>query len=129
MENKKNISEVVIITLLLLVGIGILVSFQLFGLNFLNLLYDNTEDRTNEIQGIIIEEITFDDIYVKNTYHENIDIEEIELNEHNCSHGTFVELTFGVNRVNISECSHEISDEIKNVTLVTKKGIVVKKKK
>lgn len=127
MLNKKNVSELVAVTLLLLIAVSIVISFQIWGVNFLGKLYSNTEIKTDDMNGLIIGEIVDNELYVSNSIEEKLTIESLKINENDCLSGTMLNLTVGINRINVSGCSQNISNEIKNIVMITKKGTVIKK--
>ena len=129
MENKKGISDVTIITLLLLITVGIAFSFQYWGLGFFNFVYSDTEQKTDDLSGIIIVDVVGQELLVTNNIEDNITVERIDIdNETDCLRGTKVELKVGVNRINVSSCSTVLGSTLQNITLTTEKGIVKKKR-
>ena len=130
MINKKNISELIAVILLLLVAVSIVISFQIWGVNFTSILYTNTEIKTNDINGLIIQELIEDELFISNNIEDELTIESLKIgDDDDCLRGTIVNLTIGINRVNVSGCSQNISDEIKEIVMVTKKGTVIKNNK
>jgi hypothetical protein len=122
MKNKKTISPVVAVALLLVVTVVAVVSFQSWFSSFQSELNTDVEQRSQSASGgINVEFISSDGVlYVTNAGSSNVSMDTIKVGDSTCSINQ--NLTPGVNQVDINSCLN--SSGSNQVSLVTDSGIV-----
>jgi archaellin len=114
---KKGISPIVAIALILVIAIFAIVSFQTWYINFQTGVFTNVETGSKINEGIKIDKLIGDILYVKSKNEESVEIKQVKVgtNECNCSTNT---INYGMNDIKLSGC---IDEESKNqdVVLIT----------
>jgi hypothetical protein len=126
MYNKKTISGIVAIALLLVVSVLAVVGFQgWFNTYYSSVLNDVEVRSSNSVDGSInIEKVIGNTLYVKNNAVDNLSINDIKISNITCNISQ--DLSLGINEINIEYCINMTTRSTTDVVLVTNQGVYVK---
>jgi hypothetical protein len=119
--NKKTISPVVAIALILVVAVLAVVSFQSWYNDFQSGVFTDVEDKSSSGVPIEINNLIGDTLYVKSTSNDNISISSIKVGDILCNF-TETNLTKGMNEIILEDCLNN-SGIKEDVVLVTENNI------
>jgi len=126
-KNKKTIGNIVGIILLITFTIITISIFNTWYQTYSSNIYKNNEIKSSEItKNIKIEKLIKNDLYVYNNKGKILTIKSIKINEINCLERNY-NLSKGLNKINISLCLINLTNGIKEITIITKKEIYTKK--
>ena len=122
MYNKKTISPVVATALLLVVAVVAVVGFQSWFQLFSSNLFSDTETKSfTNLGNTQIEDMIGNSLYFKNGNTNNITITAIKIEGIDCNIST--NLTVGINELDISTCTENLSLSNTEVVVYTNIGI------
>jgi formylglycine-generating enzyme required for sulfatase activity len=115
--NKKAISPVVAIALLLVVAVVAVVGFQTWNNDFQSGVFTNVESQSSKGVSVEINEMIDGVLYVKSTSDDNITVNTIKVGDTVCNF-TATNLTKGINEIILEDCLNDT--EVKeDVVLIT----------
>ncbi len=123
MKLRKGVSPIVAVSLLLIVSVLSIVTFETWFGSFYSNLLVNTEVKGN-FYDVTLENVIGDTFYVYSEV-DNVSISEIKVDSVLCSVTTNT-LNSGLNELNISSCLSNVTDNIYEILLVTNSGIYTK---
>ncbi len=106
---KKAISPVVSVSLLIVVVVISLVSYQVWFSNYSSKLYSDVEISSNLGNKVYIENVIGNFIYLKNGGNDNVIVNKLMLNNFNCRYD--LELEPGITSLDIKLCLDNIISE------------------
>jgi hypothetical protein len=124
---KKAISPVVAIALILVVAVVAVVSFQTWFGSFQNTVFSDVDLKSSSATtggGAVLETVSGNTLYIKNTGNENVTIKKIEINGEDCNINE--NISSGMKEFSVSECLANISTEILDVVVITNDKVLEK---
>lgn len=121
MRNKKALGPVIAISLLVIVVVVAVISFQNWYTNYNSKQFSNieTKDKSSDIS---IESISNTTIFIKNNFKENYTLKKIVINDNYCIINQ--NLSLGINNISINYCLSHTG--INDISLITEDNIVQK---
>lgn len=124
--NKKALSSIIAISLLIILTSITVISFQNWFEKFSKDSFIKIEKENLNLNSLNIENVINKNIYIKNNLKDNIPIEIIKIGNKNCLNESKINLTYGINIINIEDCLIDING-IEEVTIISREIILSKK--
>lgn len=123
--DRKAISPVVAVGLLLIVAVVAVVNFQSWFGSFSSLTYSNTEKKSEQTFDSNIETLIDTTLYIKNSNPENFTINKVKVGTVDCNISE--EINSGISEINLSVCLSNVSGgAVQDVSIFTDSGIQAK---
>lgn len=119
---KKGLSPIVALSLLVVVSVVTVSSFQVWFQSYSGTLYNNAESQDSVI-GTQVEAMIGDTLYFNNKY-ENILVDKISVNGFECT--TNSSFNKSISRINVSSCIENITSGKAEIVVYSDKGIFSK---
>jgi len=116
---RKSIGSIVATALLIVVAVLGVISFQIWFIPYSNVISNNIENKTNnelKLDNISIELLLENKLYIKNNLKNNLTVDFLEIGNKNCN--ISVNLSFGVNEIDVTDCITNIKTQTPDVVLI-----------
>ncbi len=125
---KKTISPVVATALLLVVVVVSVVGFQTWFGIFSSNMFSKTQIQSNDAtDGTLgIETLIGNILYIKNGISDNLTINSLKIGGTICNLTNQVNLSLGMNEINVTSCVSNLSTNTPNIVLITNNKIIDK---
>ena len=125
--NKKGITAIVAMALILIIAVISVVGFQNWFKLFSTKIYTNVETQSinSNNMELTIETLIGTDLYIKNNNQNNISINQIKIDGIVCTNLS-INISSGVKIIDLSNCSNINNGQVKDVTIITNKNIFTK---
>ncbi len=126
MKNKKCISPVVAVALLLIVAVAAIVSFHTWFSGYQSGVFTDTEIKSNEAldNTLKIEDLIDNTLYIVNNVRDGLNVNELKINGNVC---ILTNLSLGMNEIDVTNCLSGLSTSTPDIVLITEKNVVSKK--
>ncbi len=125
MFNKKSMSSLIAVSLLIVVGVVSVIGFQTWFQNFSTITFTNVELKSNSEERLVVENILGNKIYIKNPNNSTIQLNKLKIGSIDCDINQ--NLSYGVTGIGISECLAQQNSKSQEVVLYTSDSVVSKK--
>jgi len=125
--NKKGITAIVAMALILIIAVISVVGFQNWFKLFSTKIYTNVETQSinSNNMELTIETLIGTDLYIKNNNQNNISINQIKIDGIVCTNLS-INISSGVKIIDLSNCSNINNGQVKDITVITNKNIFSK---
>lgn len=125
--NKKGVSPVIAIALLLIMTVLVVVNFQGWYGQYSSKMFSDAEIKSNSAssKSLSIEKLVGNNLYVINNIEEGLNISNLRFENISCNN--LYPLTLGLNIINVSDCLGDLVTSTPDIVLVTEDKIVQKK--
>ncbi len=122
---RKGISEIISLSLLLVVGIVAVISFQTWFNAFGSNMFADIETQSQDsVSSTKIENVLGNSLYFRNSKSENISILSVEMDGIDCNYTGLIEE--GVQEIDITNCINNLTRKAPEIVVFTDKGIYSK---
>lgn len=125
MFTKKAISSVIAISLLLIMAVITVISYSAWFENYSTSTYTDIEQKSSDNSfNTKIEAVIGNELFFKNSLSENLTIKSLKIGEENCNESW--NISPGLNTIDITNCTSNLSSNIKDIVIITNKGVYTK---
>ncbi|MDA3854840.1 MAG: hypothetical protein PF569_01180 [Candidatus Woesearchaeota archaeon] len=122
MLNKKAISPVVAIALLLVVSVVAVVGFQNWYQSYSSEMFSDLETESNSNEKLDIQTVIGNTLYVVSGSSSNVTLNKLQIGGIDCTIDK--NLSNGMNEINVSSCLGNVSDSTPEIMIMTEDRIV-----
>lgn len=125
-SNKKAISPIITVLLIIFVVIIAVINFETWFNNFNSVFYVETEKELGFGLGNDVEIINVNNnvLYLKNNIENNLLLKTIRIGSKDCN--LTQNLSLGINNISIANCLQNINTSVQNILIITEKTVVDK---
>jgi len=124
LKNKKGISTIIAITLMIVITLITTIIFQIWYQNYSSETFNKVEMKSPEEGFDEIEGVIGDELYYKNTKGNNLTINKIEIGEIDCNISGIY--SGQIININVSSCVTNLTSDINEIVIYTDSGILSK---